>query len=89
MTLVPTNHNTDIEKGNDAWLLTQGLRAAQLTYHDKQQIVKYLLQRGYFKRKGAISSTANLLQVTRQCIYNYIDVAKQNQDSQSGVNTSL
>ena len=77
--------DTDIKEEMDAWLLTQGLRAAQLTYHDKQRIVKYLLQEGRFETKGAISSTANLLQVTHQCIYNYIDFAKQNQDSQSGV----
>lgn len=70
----PQDH--EIECEIDHWLLKEGLQAAQLTYKDKQSIVNHLYQNGYFKRKGAIPITANYLKLTRQCIYNYIELAK-------------
>lgn len=64
--------NAEIE----TWLLKQGLHTAQLTYHDKQSIVSHLYHKGCFKRRGAISIVASALQLTRQSIYNYIELAK-------------
>lgn len=66
----------EIKEEIEAWLLKKGCYATQLTYKDKQAIVGYLYQGGYFKRKGAISIVANALQLTRQSIYNYIELAK-------------
>lgn len=62
----------DIQDEIDAWLLKNGLFAAQLTYKDKQSLVQHLQVRGCFKKKGAISIVANTLQLTRQSIYNYL-----------------
>lgn len=70
-------HDHEIKGEIDAWILKNGLHTAQLTYTDKQSIVNHLYQKGCFKRKGAISIVANSLQLTRQCIYNYIELAKQ------------
>lgn len=69
-------HDQEIKEEIETWLLKKGLHTAQLTYHDKQSIVNHLYQRGCFKRKGAISIVANALQLTRQSIYNYIEMAK-------------
>lgn len=66
----------EIKEEIEAWLLKKGLHTAQLTYNDKQSIVSYLYQKGCFKRKGAIPIIANHLQLTRQSIYNYIELAK-------------
>lgn len=66
----------DIHEEIESWLLKNGLYAAQLTYKDKQAIVAYLYQKGSFKRKGSISTASNALQLTRQCIYNYVELAK-------------
>lgn len=68
----------EIESEIDHWLLKEGLQATQLTYKDKQLIVNHLYQKSYFKRKGAIPIIANYLKLTRQCIYNYIEIAKKN-----------
>lgn len=76
-------HDREINGEIEAWLLKQGLRTAQLTYNNKQSIVAYLFQRGCFKRKGAISIVANTLQLTRQCIYNYIELAKNGSETPS------
>lgn len=70
------SHDTEIKQEIDNWLLRKGLHTAQLTYADKQSIVQHLFQKGYFKRKGAISNIAKALQLTRQTIYNYIENAK-------------
>lgn len=70
-------HDTEIDEEIENWLLQKGLHAAQLTYADKQSVVNHLYQKGCFKRKGAISNIANALQLTRQTIYNYIDLAKK------------
>jgi predicted transcriptional regulator YheO len=62
----------------DQWMLQQGLFTAKLTYKHKQAIVEHLYQQGSFKKKGAISSIAANLQLTRQSIYNYLELAKRN-----------
>lgn len=69
-------HDQEIKGEIEAWQLQNGLHAAPLTYHDKQSIVNHLYQKNCFSRKGAISVVANALQLTRQCIYNYIEIAK-------------
>lgn len=76
-------YDQEIKGEIEAWLLKNGLHTAQLTYHDKQTIVNYLYQKGCFKRKGAISIVANTLQLTRQSIYNYIELAKSGQERNS------
>lgn len=67
----------DIKKEIDGWLLKNGLYAAQLTYKDKQTLVDHLYCQGFFKRKGAIPIIANALQLTRQSVYNYLQLAKE------------
>lgn len=69
-------HDEEIKNTIDEWALKQGLYANQLSYKDKQAIVEHLYHRGYFKKRGAISIVANVLQLTRQCIYNYLELAK-------------
>lgn len=69
-------HDQEIKEEIESWIVKNGLYNTQLTYRDKQSIVGYLFQRGWFKRKGAISIVANVLLLTRQCIYNYIELAK-------------
>lgn len=69
-------HDEDIKSEIEAWLLKKGLYAAQLSYKDKQMIVSHLYRRGCFNKKGAIPIVANVLQLTRQCIYNYLELAK-------------
>lgn len=76
-------HDQEIKAEIEAWLLKRGLHTAQLTYEDKQLIVSHLYQKSLFKRKGAISIVANVLQLTRQSIYNYIELAKNNQKKNS------
>lgn len=72
-------HDLEITEEIEAWLLKAGLHTAQLTYQDKQSIVNHLYKKGCFKRKGAISIVAGALQLTRQSIYNYIELAKTGQ----------
>jgi predicted transcriptional regulator YheO len=79
-------HDEEIKSEIDKWLLSENLYATQLTYKDKQSIVGYLYRRGCFKKKGAISIIANALQLTRQCIYNYLELAKSHQEEPSGQN---
>lgn len=69
-------HDEEIKNEIDAWKLKQGLSTAQLSYKDKQSIVEYLYHRGCFKKRGSISLIANELQLTRQSIYNYLEIAK-------------
>ena len=67
----------EIKEEIETWLLKNGRYSAQLTYKDKQSIVAYLYQKNCFKKKGAISTAASVLQLTRQCIYNYLELAKK------------
>lgn len=76
-------YDQEIKEEIETWLLKKGLHTAQLTYNDKQAIVNHLYQKGCFKRKGAISIVANALQLTRQSIYNYIELAKRSQENNS------
>lgn len=70
--------NEEVKAEIEGWILKNNLYSTQLTYKDKQSIVAHLYERGLFKRKGAISMAANALQLTRQSIYNYIELTKQN-----------
>lgn len=63
------------------WRHQKGLLSTQLNYKDKQGIVEHLFFRGYFKKKGAIPCIAQALQLTRQSIYNYIELAKSRKTS--------
>lgn len=74
-------HDEEIKNEIDAWALKQGLYTNQLSYKDKQSIVDHLYHRGYFKKRGAISIVASVLQLTRQCIYNYLELAKRHASS--------
>lgn len=77
-------HLTNEEELQDEiknYLLKNGLSSIQLTYKDKQEIVNHLHQQGFFKKRGAISAIANSLQLTRQCIYNYLELAKNKKSS--------
>lgn len=71
----------EIQNGIQNYLLKHGLNHIQLTYKDKQEIVNYLHQQGYFKKRGAISTIAHSLQLTRQCIYNYLELAKSKESN--------
>lgn len=62
----------EIQKEISQYLHQRGLSSVQLTYKDKQEIVSYLQSRGLFNKRGAISTIANSLQLTRQSIYNYL-----------------
>lgn len=70
-------HNDEIQAEINHWLLKNSLYSSQLTYKDKRAIVEYLYHRGCFKKKGAIPCVAQSLQLTRQSIYNYIDLSKK------------
>ena len=74
-------HNEEIQDEINDWLVKKGLYASKLTYKDKRAIVEYLYDRGCFKKKGAIPSVAQSLQLTRQSIYNYIELSKKTQES--------
>jgi predicted transcriptional regulator YheO len=75
--ITPTQSNADdIQQEIEEYLLRNNLYSSQLTYKEKQGVVDYLYKRGSFKKRGAISIVANSLQLTRQCIYNYLDLAK-------------
>lgn len=71
----------EIPQKIEAWLLKKGLFAQALSYKDKQHLVAYLFADGSFKKRGAISSVASALQLTRQCIYNYLEIAKRENDT--------
>jgi len=66
----------EIQDGIKNYLLNNRLNHTQLTYKDKQEIVNHLYKVGLFKKRGAISTIANFLKLTRQCIYNYLELAK-------------
>jgi predicted transcriptional regulator YheO len=72
------SNEEEIENEIKTYLLKNGLISTQLTYKDKQAIVNYLQQQGCLKKRGAISAIANSLKLTRQCIYNYLELAKNN-----------
>lgn len=69
-------HDTEISEAIDAWLLNHGVHASQLTYADKQSVVGHLFTLGYFKRKGAVTTVASALKLTRQSVYNYLEQAR-------------
>ena len=50
-----------------------GKPAAQMTRREKQQVVRFLDERGVFLIRKAVESTAERLGVTRFTIYNYLD----------------
>lgn len=77
-------HEEGIQDEIKNYLFANGLSAVQLTYKDKQEIVTYLHQRGIFNKRGAILTIANSLQVTRQCIYNYLELVKNKKKSIKG-----
>ncbi|MBS0654292.1 MAG: PAS domain-containing protein [Verrucomicrobia bacterium] len=68
----------EIQQEIKNYLLQNGLSAIQLTYKDKQDIVKYLHQKGFFKKRSAITAISASLQLTRQCIYNYLKRGNKN-----------
>lgn len=70
-------NDEEIKDEIETYLHKNGLSTAQLTYKEKQTIVEYLYKRGIFKKKGAILIVANALQLTRQSVYNYLNVAKR------------
>ena len=72
----PLSNEEEIQQEIENYLMKNGLSHVQLTYKDKQAIVIHLLQQGCFKKRGAISTIAHQLQLTRQCIYNYLEHAK-------------
>lgn len=76
-------HDQEIKDEVEAYLLKKGLGTTQLTYNDKQSVVDYLFHKGCFIRKGAVPIVANFLQLTRQCIYNYIELAKKGRENVS------
>lgn len=67
----------EIQQEINKYLISNGLSVVQLNYKDKQAIVTHLFQQGCFKKRGAIATISNLLQLTRQCIYNYLELARQ------------
>lgn len=73
------SYDEEIKVEIESWLLKNGMHASQLAYKDKQAIVSYLYRRGCFNKKGAISTVAHSLQLTRQSIYNYLELAKSSQ----------
>ena len=70
-------HSKEIEEEIENWRLQRGLFNTELTYKDKQAVVAHLYLRGFFQKKGAISSIAKGLKLTRQSIYNYLQNVKQ------------
>jgi predicted transcriptional regulator YheO len=77
-------HLTNEEEIQDEikkYILQKGLSFVQLTYKDKQEIVHHLHQKEFFKKRGAISSIATSLKLTRQCIYNYLELVKNKKES--------
>jgi predicted transcriptional regulator YheO len=66
----------EIKHEIDGWLLQRGRFATQLTYKEKQLLVGHLYKKGHFNKKGAVPMVANALQLTRQSIYNYIELVK-------------
>lgn len=69
----PQSQEIEIQEEIDHWLLEKGLFVKQLSYKDKKAVVQHLHKKGCFKKRGALSTIANHLQLTRQCIYNYLE----------------
>lgn len=69
-------HEEEIQDEINKYLFQNALSAVQLTYKDKQEIVTHLFDQGSFKKRGAIATIANALKLTRQCVYNYLELAK-------------
>lgn len=67
-----TSLEEDIELHIRAYLNQHHLQFSQLTYADKQNIVAYLEQKRCFRQKGAMTTVARALQLTRQSVYNYL-----------------
>ncbi len=61
----------EVEKEIRAYQLKHNL--TNITYKNKQDIVSHLLNSGFFDKRGSISSAAEVLQLSRQCIYNYLN----------------
>lgn len=62
-------------------LIAQGEAAigrplAQMTRGDKQQLVRYLDDRGAFALRKAVERVAEILGVSRFTVYNYLDAAR-------------
>lgn len=70
------SHVDELQHEINQCLLQTGLSSVQLTYKDKQSIVSRLNQQGFFNKRGAISAIATSLQLTRQSIYNYLELGK-------------
>jgi predicted transcriptional regulator YheO len=69
-------HDVEIQQIIDGWLMRHSRYTAQLTYKDKQDIVRHLYQKGQFNKKGSVTCVAGALQLTRQSIYNYLELIK-------------
>jgi predicted transcriptional regulator YheO len=53
-------------------LSSRKLRAKQLSQEEREGIVKALAQRGLFSRRGAVTTIARMLGVTRPTVYRYL-----------------
>lgn len=71
------SNEEEIQEEVKRYIFKNSLSSLQLSYKDKQDIVCHLNRQGFLKKRGAISSIASSLQLTRQCIYNYLDLAKR------------
>lgn len=54
----------------------KGRSLRELTQKDREEIVQQIAHRGYFSRRGSVSTVAKLLRVTRPTIYRYIQNIK-------------
>ena len=67
---VPTPRE-DIEEAINQFRISRGWGDSLLSNDKKQEIVGYLYKNGYFKNRGAVTITADLLGLTRASVYNY------------------
>lgn len=71
------SNEDEIESEISNYLLKKGWSTNSISYKNKQEIVHHLITNGYFKKRGAIGTISNQLNLTRQSIYNYLKKVSQ------------
>lgn len=66
-----TTPREDIRNAVQDYITSRSWNARALTHGEKRQIVAHLYDQGYFKVRGAVTSIAEELGLTRASIYNY------------------
>ena len=61
----------EIENAINRFIFSKNWNNRNLSYDDKREIVEFLYKEGYFNIKGAVTTIADKLGLTRPSVYNY------------------